>query len=218
MTPLLALFDVDGTLLLTHDPISSEAFLPTLRELYEVDPPADAVERVDHGGQTCLRIAREVLRAEGLADEAIDGRLGDWCALYSERYVELLAAASTDDWQLAPNAERALARCAEAGIRLALLTGNPEPMARARMARLGLDRFFPQGQGAFGCNAEERSELIRIARERAGDWPLDRTVAVGDTPRDVSGAHAAGIRAIRVKPGEDLNEVADLLIAWNRRP
>ena len=218
MTPLLALFDVDGTLLLTHDPLSSEAFLPTLRELYEVDPPADAVERVDHGGQTCLRIAREVLRAEGLADEAIDGRLGDWCALYAERYVELLAAASTDDWQLAPHAERALAQCAEAGIRLALLTGNPEPMARARMARLGLDRFFPQGQGAFGCNAEERSELIRIARERAGDWPLDRTVAVGDTPRDVSGAHAAGIRAIRVKPSEDLNKVADVLIAWNRRP
>ncbi len=43
MTPLLALFDVDGTLLLTHDPLSSEAFLPTLRKLYEVDPPADAV-------------------------------------------------------------------------------------------------------------------------------------------------------------------------------
>ena len=218
MTPLLALFDVDGTLLLTHDPLSSVAFLPTLRELYEVDPPADAVERVDHGGQTCLRIAREVLRAEGLADDAIDGRLGDWCALYADRYVKLLAAASTDDWQVAPHAERALAQLAEVGIRLALLTGNPEPMASARMARLRLDRFFPQGQGAFGCDAEERSELIRIARERAGDWPLDRMVAVGDTPRDVSGAHAAGIRAIRVKPGEDLNEVADVLIAWNRRP
>ena len=218
MTPLLALFDVDGTLLLTHDPLSSEAFLPTLRELYEVDPPADAVERVDHGGQTCLRIAREVLQAEGLADDAIDGRLGDWCALYAERYVELLAAASTGDWQLAPHAERALAQLAEAGIRLALLTGNPEPMARARMARLGLDRFFSQGQGAFGCDAEERSDLIRIVCERGGNWPLDRTVAVGDTPRDVNGAHAAGIRAIRVKPGEDLNEVADVLIAWNRRP
>ena len=76
MTPLLALFDVDGTLLLTHDPLSSQALLPSLRELYPVDPPEDAVERRDHAGQTSLRIAREVLRAEGLADDAIDERLG----------------------------------------------------------------------------------------------------------------------------------------------
>jgi hypothetical protein len=34
----------------------------------------------------------------------------------------------------------------------------------------------------------------------------------------VSGAHAAGIRVISVEPGDDLNEVADVLIAWNRQP
>ena len=46
MKPLLALFDVDGTLLLTHDPLSSEALLPTLRQVYRVEAPADAVERL----------------------------------------------------------------------------------------------------------------------------------------------------------------------------
>ena len=218
MKPLLALFDVDGTLFLTHDPLSSQALLPSLRELYPVDPPEDAVERRDHAGQTSLRIAREVLRAEGLADDAIDERLGDWCALFAQRYVDLLTRASTDDWRLAPHAEEALSRLADTGIHLALLTGNPEPMAHARMSRLGLERFFPVGQGAFGCDTEERGQLIRIACERAGGWPLERTVAVGDTLRDVSGAHAAGIRAISVKPGDDLNEVADVLIAWNREP
>jgi phosphoglycolate phosphatase len=216
--PLLALFDVDGTLFLTHDPISSQALLPSLRELYPVDPPADAVERCDHSGQTSLRIAREVLRAEGLADEAIDARLGEWCARFSERYLTELAHADTSEWRVAPHAAEALSRIEEAGIHRALLTGNPEQMARARMRLLGLDRFFPEGQGAFGCDAEVRSELIGIARERAGGWPLDRTVAVGDTPRDVSAAHAAGIRVISVRPGEDLNEVADILIAWNRGP
>ena len=165
-----------------------------------------------------MRIAREVLRAEDLADATIDDRLTEWCSLFAQRYLELLESADTTGWRAPPQAAVALSRLSEAGIQLALLTGNPEPMARARMEQLGLERFFPLGQGAFGCDAEERSELIRIARERGGDWPLDRTVAVGDTPRDVSGAHAAGIRAIRVKPGEDLNEVADVLIAWNRRP
>jgi phosphoglycolate phosphatase-like HAD superfamily hydrolase len=216
VTPLLALFDIDGTLLVGGDPLSNAAFLPALRELYPVDPPADAVSLVDHPGQTCQRIAREVLRVEGLADDAIDERLGAWCALYAERYVELLMRAESTQWKAAPHAHEALGRLSEAGIRLVLLTGNPEPMARTRMARLGLDAFFPEGQGAFGCDAEERTELIRIARERAGGHPRERTVAVGDTPRDVSGAHAAGIRAISVTPGDDMNEAADTLLAWNR--
>jgi phosphoglycolate phosphatase len=225
VTPLLALFDVDGTLFLTHDPISSEALLPSLRELYQVDPPEDAVERLEHPGQTSQRIARKVLRAEGLSDDTIDEHLGEWCKRFTERYLALLVDADTSDWQVAPHAAEALSRLVEAGVHRALLTGNPEPMARARMRRLGLERFFPDGQGAFGCDAEERSALVEIARERADGWPVERTVAVGDTPRDVSSAHAAGIRVVAVRPVEGadavcdgLNAVADVLIAWNRRP
>jgi phosphoglycolate phosphatase-like HAD superfamily hydrolase len=64
------------------------------------------------------------------------------------------------------------------------------------MEKIGLGELFPPGQGAFGCDAEERAELIHIARQRAGDWPRERTVAVGDTPADIAGARAAGIRVI----------------------
>jgi phosphoglycolate phosphatase-like HAD superfamily hydrolase len=71
-------------------------------------------------------------------------------------------------------------------------------MARARMERLGLGRFFPPGQGAFGCDAESRVELIELARARAGDWPAAATVAIGDTARDASSAREAGIRSILV--------------------
>jgi phosphoglycolate phosphatase len=72
-------------------------------------------------------------------------------------------------------------------------------VARERMRRLGLDRFFPPGQGAFGCDAEERVDLITLARKRADGWPAARTVAIGDTPLDVAGAHAAGIRVVAVE-------------------
>ena len=81
------------------------------------------------------------------------------------------------------------------------MTGNPERMARARMERLGLDRYFGEGQGAFGSDGEQRADLIAIARERAGGWPADRTVLVGDTPRDVAGAPEAGVRAIGITQG-----------------
>jgi phosphoglycolate phosphatase len=227
---LLALFDVDGTLFLTHDPLSSEALLATLRELYSVDPPDDAVERIDHVGQTAKRIARLVLRAEGLDDAATDVHLDEWCSHFGTRYVELLERDEPRDWQAAPGAGEALGRLGEAGVRLALLTGNPEPMARARMAHFGLDGFFPEGQGAFGCDREGRDALIGLARHRAGGWPADQTVEVGDTLRDVETAHSAGVRSIAVRSGrttadladadalcDNLAEVTDRLLAWNGR-
>jgi phosphoglycolate phosphatase len=98
----------------------------------------------------------------------------------------------------------ALERLEAAGHRLALLTGNPEPVARARLERLGLARFFPAGQGAFGCESESRGKLIALARARAGDWPADRTVEIGDTAVDVSSAREAGIQSLRVGPGTGL--------------
>jgi phosphoglycolate phosphatase len=195
---LLVLLDVDGTLFVTHDTLAGEALNETLEERFDVRLPEDAIERVDHEGQTSLRIARLVLEAAGVDAEQIDGGLATWCPRFAERYLELLAHADTSGWRAAPGAEQALERLADAGHRLALLTGNPEPMARARMERLGLARFFPAGQGAFGCEAEARSELIDLARARAGGCPAQATVEIGDTARDASSAREAGIRSIRV--------------------
>jgi phosphoglycolate phosphatase len=182
---LLVLFDVDGTLLLSHDPFVGEAITEVARELgVEVD-----VSRLGPG-ETSLRQGREL----GIPEPD----LARWCAGVGERYVELLAGADTSGWRVPDGVEAMLAGVESLG-KLALLTGNPEPMARARMERLGLDRFFPRGQGAFGCEAEERTHLIALARERAGGWPAEKTVAVGDTPLDVAGAHAAGIRVVAVE-------------------
>ena len=200
MTPLLVLFDVDGTLFLTHDPLLGRALRETLGERFRVELPEDALERVDHEGQTSLRIARLVLRDAGLGEP----ELGPWCTEFADRYLERLREVDTSRWRAAPGAEEALERLEAAGHRLALLTGNPEPVARARLERLGLARQFPAGQGAFGCESESRVELIALARARAGDWPADRTVEVGDTAVDVSSAEEAGIRSLRVGSGTGL--------------
>jgi phosphoglycolate phosphatase len=209
--PLLALLDIDGTLFLTDDRLASEALLATLSELYRVEPLEDAVEHVDHRGQTAKRIARLVLNAEGVDDAAVDERLDECCARFAARYVTLLATTDTSNWQAAPGAADALTRLREAGARLALLTGNPEPMARARMFRLGLERFFPEGQGAFGCESESRVELIELARRRAGGWPAEHTVELGDTRRDEETARSAGIRAVHVEAGDLMAAVERLL-------
>jgi phosphoglycolate phosphatase len=210
LTQLLVLFDVDGTLLLSDDPLAGAALRETLEARFGVALPEDAIEQVDHRGQTALRIGRLVLRHAGLGDEEIDDGLAGWCHEFAARYVELLADADTSGWQAAPGAGPALERLRAADHRLALLTGNPEEMARARMERFGLESFFPAGQGAFGCEAESRTELIKLARGRAGGWPSEATVEIGDTERDATSARAAGIRSITVAEAGLAGAVAQL--------
>ena len=164
---------------------------------------------------------RHLLLGEGLERAAIDAGLARWCSVFSERYVPLLERTPTPHWRAAPRAAETLEELAQ-GHELALLTGNPEPVARARMRRLTLDRFFAQGTGAFGCEAEQRADLVELARRRAGSPPLAEIVLVGDTPRDVAGAHMAGIRAIAVTTGEygptELTDADHVLEALSELP
>ena len=85
--------------------------------------------------------------------------------------------------------------------RLALVTGNLEPVARRKLASAGIGHHFAAGQGGFGSDAEDRGALPAIARARAGGWPRERTVVIGDTPRDIACARADGVRVIAVATG-----------------
>jgi phosphoglycolate phosphatase-like HAD superfamily hydrolase len=76
------------------------------------------------------------------------------------------------------------------------LTGNIEPIAHHKLAAAGLGRWFERGQGAFGSDAEDRRELVPVARARAGGWPRERTVVIGDAPGDVACALADGVVAV----------------------
>lgn len=169
-------------------------------------------EGPDVPGDTAPAHIRRALRSVGLTEEEIDAGLPRWCETFCIRYLRLLEAADTSHWQLAPHVFEAAAAVEHR----ALLTGNPPVVAYARMERLGLAELFPRGQGAFGCERENRMELFDLARKRAGGWPAHGTVGVGDTPIDVSSAHAAGCRSIAVTTGNygrDELDAADAVIA-----
>jgi phosphoglycolate phosphatase-like HAD superfamily hydrolase len=89
--------------------------------------------------------------------------------------------------------------------RASLVTGNFEPVARLKLDRAGIGRFFDPGQGGFGTDAEDRTELPPLARARAGaggeSWPRDRTVVIGDTPNDIACARADGIPVVAIATG-----------------
>ncbi len=88
---------------------------------------------------------------------------------------------------------------------LALVTGNYEPIARMKLRAAGIGRWFPSRQGGFGSDHEQRAELPRIARGRAGEdgepYPRRRTVVIGDTPRDIACARADGVRVLALATG-----------------
>ena len=188
----LALFDVDGTLLLTPDLVAVRAILDAI----DSSLPDEAFTRLPHPGQTSLWQVEQILGREPDAG---------WCARAEARYRELLG--DTSHWRKPDGADVVLAELERRDVRLALLTGAPEGIARLRMERLGLARVFPEGQGAFGCESADRVELIRLALGRAGVTPED-AVEMGDTPLDETSAHSAGVRSIRV---DRLGSFAELL-------
>lgn len=166
----------------------------------------------DRPGNTALSHTRRALEGAGVSAAEIDAKLAAWCDAMGRHYEALLATADTSNWLVAPGAREVVSAIP----RRALLTGNPEPVARARLERIGIGSLFDRGRGAFGCEREDRVALFELARERQGDWPVSETVAVGDTPLDVSSAHEAGARCVAVTTGAygaaELRE-ADVVIA-----
>src|SRR5204862_1815489 len=93
----LVLFDVDGTLLLTHDEVYVEANRLALTEVY-----GEAPEGADVPGDTATAHTRRALAAAGFTAREIDAGLSRWCEAFSAHYVRLLAGADTSQWQLGP--------------------------------------------------------------------------------------------------------------------
>jgi phosphoglycolate phosphatase len=216
---LLLLFDIDGTLLAGATKAHRAALHAALREVHGVEDSEAFRPSVDPAGRTDGEIARMILLLAGVSakqiDDGSDAVREACCREYARRcpydlshtvsagIPELLASLFSDD-----------------GVRRALLTGNFEPIARLKLARAGIGKYFPSGQGAFGSDSEDRTELPAIARRRAGQdgvpHPREQTIVIGDTPLDIACAHADGVRCVAVATGpfgvEELQE-ADAVAA-----
>ncbi len=199
---MLLLFDIDGTLVQKASAEHAAAVLAALHDVYGVaEPPA---AHVDAAGRTDIDIARRLLLLSDVDPRTIDARLGDFRAAAVAHYARMVP----DDLTrlVAPGMGALLERLAAGGAhRLSLVTGNLEPIARLKLRAAGLGRYFPRGQGGFGSDHEDRSELPAVARARAGrdgrPWPREQTILIGDTPRDIACARADRVRCIAVTTG-----------------
>jgi phosphoglycolate phosphatase len=156
---------------------------------------------VEAAGRTDGAIIRDLLGASGVPGEDFEARWGEVQAAAVEAFAALCPADLSE--RVAPGIAELLGELAgrEADFRLSLVTGNLEPVARLKLARAGIGDYFEPGQGGFGSDHASRAELPPIARARAGDWPRERTVVIGDTPRDIACARADRLRVAAVATG-----------------
>jgi phosphoglycolate phosphatase-like HAD superfamily hydrolase len=206
---VLLLFDIDGTLLEGTRQAVGAAMLAALRDVHGIDVGTIRT-RIDTEGRTDGEIARAILLGAGVASDRIDAladRVRDSCYQTAARLLpdDLSAAVLPGvrellDWLTGHE-----------GLKLGLLTGNYESIARLKLTRAGIGGAFAAGQGAFGSDAEDRALLPGIARRRAGTtcapYPRSETIVIGDTPRDIACARADGVRCLAVSTGSFTSDV-----------
>jgi phosphoglycolate phosphatase len=191
------LFDIDGTLITTGG-AGAEAWRRAFEEIY--DTQVD-IRKVTESGMTDPDVGRTALRH--VLDRDPDQRE---LALAMAKYMKYLAAAveESDGYEVMPGVVLRLRQLVDDGYLVGLITGNVEAAAHIKLARGRLNRFF--SFGGYGSDASDRVEVTKKALERGqlvsgGTLDMRRCMGIGDTPRDVTGAHGAGITAVAVATG-----------------
>ncbi|HST39436.1 MAG TPA: haloacid dehalogenase-like hydrolase [Conexibacter sp.] len=203
---LLLLFDIDGTLMAGATGAHAAAVHRAICEVHGLSAVDRSLTRaIDPAGRTDPEIARAILLAHGVSAERIEARADDVRVATGEIY----ARTCPDDLSefVLPGIPELLESLeARDDVRLSLVTGNFEVVARVKLRAAGIGHWFESGQGGFGSDSEDRTDLPAVARARAaraGGTPhaRERTVVIGDTPRDVACALADEVRCIGVETG-----------------
>lgn len=206
---MLLLFDIDGTLVRNSAGAHAKALRMALHEVHGLGSPdgdASGLPDVRAAGRTDMEIAREMALLCDLPAKRFDRRRGELMTVCLREYVRL-APADLKDRVVAGMTALLGELQRQPGVRLSLVTGNLEGIARIKLDRAGLGGFFAAGQGAFGSDSDDRTDLPELARRRAGavldgrPYPRQRTVVIGDTDRDIACARADGVWCIAVTTG-----------------
>jgi phosphoglycolate phosphatase-like HAD superfamily hydrolase len=193
---VLYLFDIDGTLI-GGDGSGRRAFERACAEVLRVD---HALSHIRLDGMTDPLIL-EAAFAEHAARRPTTAESDQILGAYVQ-YLEDEVARGL--YHVKPAVGETLSHLEKLGCVIGLATGNVEAGARIKLKRGDLWHRFPFG--GFGSDAGDRAELVRVAirrgEARAGRaLERDERVVIGDTPKDVAAAHAAGARCVGVATG-----------------
>jgi phosphoglycolate phosphatase-like HAD superfamily hydrolase len=197
----LVLWDIDRTLI-DAGGIDKQVWLDVCAELTGLPTTRPA----STSGQTDPQILLAILTATGIghdrALELLPQALQREAEMLAQRQEQLGAAG-----RALPGARQALhALSTIPGVTQTVVTGNVRPNAELKLATYGLAAYIDFSIGGYGSDDADRATLIKLAQQRARDhrrWvgSTADVVVVGDSPRDVQAARAAGVRVIAIATG-----------------
>jgi phosphoglycolate phosphatase-like HAD superfamily hydrolase len=203
MHPILLLFDIDGTMLLTGG-AGMRAMAQVARQMFG---ESFRWEGIDPGGHLDPLIYHEAAQLNGI------DRAHEHHAAFHDLYIaelELELTRSRHAVRCLPGVaavvDQLRHRAREQGdVVLGLVTGNYARAVPVKLASIGIDpRWFTVN--AFGDEAPTRPQMVALAMRRfeqqvGAAAHGRRVVVIGDTPRDVACAHANGCLAFAVATG-----------------
>ncbi len=195
----LLLFDIDQTLVNTGG-AGIHALDRACKKLLAID---NAMDGIRPHGKTDPAIAREILRVRLGATSDVEAQIQS----ILEAYLSFLEdeVQTSAKYRVLPGIVSLLDEiAARPDMILGLATGNIELGARIKLERGKLNRYF--ALGGFGSDAEDRTELVRKAAEKAAhnngsSFLASDVFVIGDTPLDVDAGKRAGFKTVGVATG-----------------
>lgn len=196
---ILLLFDIDGTLLKVTGNHHFEAFQVSIKRHFGIDSERGTLAIA---GMLDRHIITGILKISGIqieySDPLIDIVLKDVSAEYLKRAGEIRPTV-----RIMPGTTELLEQIARLDLARGLLTGNIEAIAWEKMKFSGLESYFHPFGGFGDAPVRTRGQLVPLAIENARlstgvDFTINRTVLIGDTPKDIDAAREAGAKVIAV--------------------
>jgi phosphoglycolate phosphatase len=189
------LFDIDGTLLNSHDAVHYFAFRTAIRDVLGIEA---SIEGVPVHGNTDVGILRAVLRRAGLDDTAIDTYMPQ---IVSRMCAEVQQNREQLNPELCPSIPELIFYLKTRGKLLGAASGNLETVGWLKLEKARLRPMF--AFGSFSFPRELRSEIFQHGIDMAHQQLGSRAsvTVVGDTPSDVDAARTVGVPVIAIATG-----------------
>ena len=195
----LLLFDIDQTLVNTGG-AGIHALDRACKKLLAID---NAMDGIRPHGKTDPAIAREILSVRLGATSDVEAQIQSILEAYLSFLEEEVQTSAK--YRVLPGIVSLLDEiAARPDMILGLATGNIELGARIKLEPGKLNKYF--ALGGFGSDAEDRTELVRKAAEKAAhnngsSFPASDVFVIGDTPLDVDAGKRAGFKTAGVATG-----------------
>lgn len=193
----LVLFDIDKTLI-DNSRAHYFAFSKAIYETYKINT---SINLINHFGMTDQEIIIKLLKKHGLKTYEIKKKLKK-CLKFMVKYFNEMI--NSEKIVVLEGVKEILEEMIKRrNILLGLVTGNLKEIAKGKLKKANLDKYFKIG--SFGNDDLDRANLINIAIKRAEDLfnfnSKNKVFYIGDSIKDIIAGKKAKVITIGIATG-----------------